>query len=232
MDRPRRVCGFPERHLPVAPEPAVAAGCVLHPEAAPRLVRRAARAPRPGRGCGHGEHAASRDLSGVRPAPPAGWWRRAPEVPAAVAGASAPARGWSASRSGGPRDRASRRARLLAALRSSASGARGADPAEQLEAPPHGAAFDDGTGRRSPPTPGRHRKADTGPLPGDQTPRPRSPSRLPRRARLEDTFGGRSRSAWAGLVEQQPDLLTRPMRLSDQALHARRPRLDGSLTGV
>jgi hypothetical protein len=90
---------------------------------------------------------------------------------------------------------------------------------------------------------GRHRAADTGFFPAvtavapiisvPAVPAPAVASVASARAsRLEDTIGGRTRSAWQAMGEPQPELLTRPMRLSDHAPHARRPRLDGSLAGV
>jgi hypothetical protein len=81
---------------------------------------------------------------------------------------------------------------------------------------------------------GRHRKADTGLLPAvtDPTPGTAASARPALPSRLDDTFGGRTRTAWSAVGEAEPELLTRPMRLSDQIPHARRPRLDGSLTGV
>lgn len=80
---------------------------------------------------------------------------------------------------------------------------------------------------------GRHRGADTGVLPAVQNSVPAGPVGAPAAppARLDDTVGGRARSVWTSVGEPEPELLTRPMRLSDQP-HARRPRLDGSLTGV
>jgi hypothetical protein len=42
----------------------------------------------------------------------------------------------------------------------------------------------------------------------------------------------RSREGWTAPAGLEPDLLTRPMRLSDQGTQARRPRLDGSVSSV
>jgi hypothetical protein len=87
----------------------------------------------------------------------------------------------------------------------------------------------------APVDPGRHRKADTGlfPIVTDVAPAAPAPSAPPVPSpRPEDTFGGRTRSAWSAVGEPQPELLTRPMRLSDRIPNARRPGLDGSLTGV
>jgi hypothetical protein len=51
-----------------------------------------------------------------------------------------------------------------------------------------------------------------------------------RSPRAEESYG-RS-EVCTGRIEAEPDLLTRPMRLSDLAPHARRPRVGGSLSGV
>lgn len=81
--------------------------------------------------------------------------------------------------------------------------------------------------------PGRHRAADTGMLPvvsrgaGGDMGLP-----APRTARAEETTAAASRDPWSTAVDPEPDLLTRPMRLTDLAPHSRRPRVDGSLAGV
>jgi hypothetical protein len=90
---------------------------------------------------------------------------------------------------------------------------------------------------------GRHRAADTGLFPavsGAATPAESSSGpataenrSIPqaRAARAEGVIG-RPRSNWSAPADREPDLLTRPMRLSDHIPHARRPRLDGSLSSV
>jgi hypothetical protein len=87
---------------------------------------------------------------------------------------------------------------------------------------------------------GRHRASDTGlfpviteALPAVSLPAVAVPA-IPsaRSSRHDDTFGGRSRGGGRAVGEPEPELLTRPMRLSDHIPHARRPRLDGTLTGV
>jgi len=86
---------------------------------------------------------------------------------------------------------------------------------------------------RAPADPGRHRAADTGMLPavsrgaGEDVGLPAS-----RIARAEETIARASRDPWSTAVDPEPDLLTRPMRLTDLAPHSRRPRVDGSLAGV
>ena len=87
---------------------------------------------------------------------------------------------------------------------------------------------------RAPADPGRHRKADTGlfavvsgepPAAG-----PARPS-ASRAARTESIPPVRRRETWTALEDDEPALLTRPMRLSDHQPNSRRPRVDGSLAG-
>lgn len=88
-----------------------------------------------------------------------------------------------------------------------------------------------------PAIPGRHRAADTGLLAAVPAPSPSAPERGasastvdgPPRARPSarpEQPGGRG--GWSAPEGLEPELLTRPMRLSDHVPHARRPRLDGS----
>jgi hypothetical protein len=93
-----------------------------------------------------------------------------------------------------------------------------------------------------PVVPGRHRVADTGlfPVVSDENSAAEKPSRrsaadtwsvpAARSPRREEGLG-RARDGW-GLPSEPPELLTRPMRLSDHVPHARRPRLDGSLSSA
>jgi hypothetical protein len=97
----------------------------------------------------------------------------------------------------------------------------------------------------APGDPGRHRTADTGLLPvvsdtaeprsdvRSQQPAPRGPRSAPpvHRPRPEGAYE-RVREGWTAPAGMEPELLTRPMRLSDHAPHARRPRVDGSVAGV
>jgi hypothetical protein len=99
---------------------------------------------------------------------------------------------------------------------------------------------------RAPADPGRHRTADTGLFPAvssDVVPAPRDTQRSGRQSAADSTWGmssaqtaraeeARSRDTWTAPNGLEPDLLTRPMRLSDHIPHARRPRVDGSLRGV
>jgi hypothetical protein len=103
---------------------------------------------------------------------------------------------------------------------------------------------------RAPDDEGRHRAADTGvvgrsdefrlaSVDGPQTSEPRRPVRPsgtgwsapPARSPRPEESVGRS-EVCGSRTEAEPDLLTRPMRLSDHVPHSRRPRLDGSLSGV
>jgi hypothetical protein len=100
---------------------------------------------------------------------------------------------------------------------------------------------------RAPADPGRHRAADTGLLPPVTTGadaadtatarRPAVPGAgrslpSPRTARPAVPHTSARRDDWGAGIDPEPELLTRPMRLSDLAPHSRRPRLDGSLAGV
>jgi hypothetical protein len=86
--------------------------------------------------------------------------------------------------------------------------------------------------------PGRHRMADTGLFPVvDDSPAPPAsgttgtpPAGTPSRPRpgVGSEEPGK-RVGWTAPEGLEPELLTRPMRLSDHVPHARRPRLDGSL---
>ena len=93
---------------------------------------------------------------------------------------------------------------------------------------------------------GRHRPADTGVLPAvtatterravgrSQQPAPRGPRSAPpvHTARAESAAADRPRDGRTPPAGLEPEVLTRPMRLSDHAPHARRPRVDGSRTSV
>jgi hypothetical protein len=96
---------------------------------------------------------------------------------------------------------------------------------------------------RAPADPGRHRTADTGlfaAVPDAAAPVatetragsvPAAPAAPPVRGRRLDE-SARSSTGWTAPKGMDADLLTRPMRLSDHAPHARRPRLDGALRSV
>ena len=219
---------LPERHLAIAPEPAVA-GDASSTQKLPRASSAARRGrPAPGHSAATASMPAVRDLSVVPAGPRSGGRRRAPEAPEAVTAPASP-------RSGGRRRAPEGPETVVAAAASTArsGGRRRAPEVGEQAAPLEDAAASSAAaaGRHRAAMavdPGRHRKADTGlfPVIKDSTPATLSVTRL------DDTFGGRPRSAWAAVGELQPELLTRPMRLSDQVPHARRPRLDGSLTGV
>jgi hypothetical protein len=97
---------------------------------------------------------------------------------------------------------------------------------------------------RAPGDLGRHRTADTGLFPivaGAAEPsaedrpqstvrgsRPAPPVHTPR----TDAAEGRAREVWTPPAGLEPEMLTRPMRLSDHMPHSRRPRVDGSVAGA
>ncbi|CAA9277549.1 MAG: hypothetical protein AVDCRST_MAG57-3542 [uncultured Blastococcus sp.] len=91
---------------------------------------------------------------------------------------------------------------------------------------------------RAPADPGRHRTADTGLLPA--VTEERTPEKAPRvsgaapRPPVAAARTGSSPVVAGGSVPDmpEPELLTRPMRLTDHGPHARRPRVDGSLRRV
>jgi hypothetical protein len=84
---------------------------------------------------------------------------------------------------------------------------------------------------RAPADPGRHRAADTGILPAVAGAARGADLPAPRSARAEESLATSVRGRW-GALDPEPEMLTRPMRLTDLAPHSRRPRLDGSLAGV
>jgi hypothetical protein len=174
---------------------------------------------------------AVRELSVVPNAPRSGGRRRAPEPPETVAVPAAP-------RSGGRRRAPEGAETVVAAAAAPRSGGRRRAPevtedVSMIAESPSAMASVAGKHRAAlAADAGRHRTADTGLFPAVTDTPPALTVAAPAVTRLDDTFGGRPRSAWAAVGEPQPELLTRPMRLSDQVPHARRPRLDGSLTGV
>jgi hypothetical protein len=86
---------------------------------------------------------------------------------------------------------------------------------------------------RAPADPGRHRAADTGlfaVVTADATPEPAA-GRTPVPVRgtcTEEAPAVAARGGWTVPEGVEPDLLTRPMRLTDHMPHSRRPRVDGS----
>ena len=98
---------------------------------------------------------------------------------------------------------------------------------------------------RAPGDLGRHRTADTGlfpvvagtPAPSSEdrsqaTSRGSRPAPPVHKSRADAASDGRSRESWTAPAGLEPELLTRPMRLSDHMPHARRPRVDGSVAGA
>jgi hypothetical protein len=215
---------LPERHLAVATGPAAGRGAAYAPGTQEMSVARHPSGRRARSGDGEGPLTAGRpmvrDLSVVPDLPSRGGRRTADET----------AQFASVGR---------RRAPDTADL---PSGRRRA-PEDAPTASPSAAS----SGRhRAPADPGRHRTADTGLFPvGSEaapqgatrpsTPRSDQPS-APARPRVPaprpEEPAARSGTGWAAPEGLEPELLTRPMRLSDHVPHARRPRVDGGLRGV
>lgn len=226
---------LPERHLAVAPETAVDAD----PAATQKLPRAFSatrrQRPAPEQPAAAASMPAVRELSAVPAAPRSGGRRRAPE------GVETPATEATPVTSGpGGRRRAPEGPETVVAAVASVARAGGRRRAPEAAEP--GEVHDDITstavtlgGRHRallPVDAGRHRKADTGLFPavtGSSTATGRPPVPL---AGLDDTVGGRVRGVTADVADPEPELLTRPMRLSDHVPHARRPRLAGRSPGV
>lgn len=86
---------------------------------------------------------------------------------------------------------------------------------------------------RAPADPGRHRRADTGFLavvPGEEHVAAPGRPAVNHADRTQSIPPVRVRESWSAL-DEEPELLTRPMRLSDHETSSRRPRLNGSLAG-
>jgi hypothetical protein len=198
---------LPERHLTVAPEPADGA----RTQELPRATSSRAGAGLEGDVAATASMPMLRDLSVVG-APRPGGRRRAPET-----GETAAVAPVVVTRPGGRR-RAPETGDIPAvtpAVASRPGGRRRAPETGELGAVvptprPSGRRRAPETGEMSAVVPGRHRTADTGLFPP-----------------VTD-----SAPSWGAGAAPEPDLLTRPMRLSDQVPHARRPRLNGSLTNV
>jgi hypothetical protein len=223
----------PERHLTMAPDTASAVAVAREQSVARHPSSRREHAADPS---ATAHLPAVRDLSVVPNGPTVavGGRRRAPEVPASSAGGRrrAPEEGPAAVPSSGGRRRAPEEPQV-------STGGRRRAP----EGPETGASAPSVLGRhRAAGAKGRH-MADTGLLPAitDEAATPRPTGRraasstaehhrvvpLSRPSRAEGTTG-----EWTAPAGLEAELLTRPMRLSDHAPHSRRPRLDGSLSGV
>lgn len=122
-----------------------------------------------------------------------------------------------------------------------AGGRRRAPETGALPAIPVGAGATEATAPRSggrhraPADPGRHRRADTGLLavvPADEPARTAPRPSAGQGAETESILPVRRRSTWAALDDDEPELLTRPMRLSDHQAGSRRPRVNGSFAGA
>jgi hypothetical protein len=229
---------LPERHLAVAPEPAAQVDACAT-QKLPRATSPRAQGAAAAQACATAGMPAVRDMSGVPSAPRPGGRRRAPEEIETAVAAAVPA----------PRAGGRRRAPEPEAVVEARSGAprpagrrRAAEESAVAGTPQTAEPTTSAAGRHravAPVDAGRHRKADTGLLPAvrEAVPSVSVPAAAPSLrptgpSRLDDTFGGRSRSAWSAVGEAEPELLTRPMRLSDNVPHSRRPRLDGAFTGA
>ena len=166
-----------------------------------------------------------RELTAVPDLPVAGGRRTADETAqfASVGRRRAPE---AADSPKGGRRRAPETGEVPAVVRQAAAGSIAAAPAPSAAAGRHRASGD----------PGRHRTADTGLLPAVARPagpapetrstlvtrgsRPAPPVHTPRADAAVDGRAG------------EPELLTRPMLLTDHVPHARRPRVDGSIAGA
>jgi hypothetical protein len=245
---------LPERHLAMAPEPASAASVAREMSVARHPSSRREHTAG-GDAFATASLPAFRDLSVVphSGAAPMGGRRRAPEVPSAASGGRrrAPEEPTAASTpaSTGGRRRAPEEPQVSSGGRRRAP--EGAVASAESPAAPPSAASALGRHRApgAPGDPGRHRTADTGLLAAVSdkgTPAPTGGRRLAppttaeqrrplpsaRPTRPESAPSTRPRDNWTAPAGLEPDLLTRPMRLSDHIPHSRRPRLDGSLSGV
>jgi hypothetical protein len=217
---------LPERQLTLAPEPADA-----DPSSTQKLPRAssATRRERPSavKSGATASMPAVRDLAAV-PVPRQGGRRRAPEgveTPATVVAPVTPGTG------GRRRAPESPETVVAAATPAPRAGGRRRAP-EAVDTDTQSASAAGRHRAALPVDAGRHRRADTGLFQAVKESAAAVGAPPAPLTRLDDTFGGRARSVWTSVGEPEPELLTRPMRLSDQIPHARRPRLDGSLTGA
>ena len=84
---------------------------------------------------------------------------------------------------------------------------------------------------RAPADLGRHRTADTGLFPHVADAPVPAPAEIRASPRGATARAARPAGGWTVPEGLEPELLTRPMRLSDHVPHARRPRVDGSVRG-
>jgi hypothetical protein len=223
---------LPERHLSVAAEPASPRAAAYAPETQAMSVARHPSGRRARTGQADESSTAglplTRDLSVVRDVPATGGRRTADETAqfASVGRRRAPE---APAPSAGGRRRAPDTGETPAVGRR-----RAADfptPADAGAAGRHRAPAADV---------GRHRTADTGLFPvvrdaesvRPQPPRASRPAPAVHASRPDGALEARSRESWTASTDPEPELLTRPMRLSDQLPHARRPRVDGTFTSV
>jgi hypothetical protein len=247
---------LPERHLAMAPEPASAASVAREMSVARHPSSRREHTAG-GDVFATASLPAFRDLSVVpnSGAAPTGGRRRAPEVPAASSGgrrrapeeSAAASTATSTPASSGGRRRAPEEPEASTGGRRRAREGAVASAESTATSPSAASALGRHRAPGAPGDPGRHRTADTGLLAavsdkgtpgGGRRPAPpataeqRRPLPSARPARPESAPSTRPRDSWTAPAGLEPDLLTRPMRLSDHIPHSRRPRLDGSLSGV
>jgi hypothetical protein len=225
---------LPERHLALAADPPAGSGPAYAPATQEMSVARHPSGRRARSLDGEGSVTAGlpmvRDLSVVRDLPSRGGRRTADETAqfASIGRRRAPDTGDLPS--GGRR-------RAPETAESPSVGRRRAPEGVPVAAAPAGA-----SGRhRAPAHPGRHRTADTGLFPAVSgvspvATRPHADRRagtdapaMPRVPGVRtDEPAARAGSGWTAPHGLEPELLTRPMRLSDHAANSRRPRVDGS----
>jgi hypothetical protein len=230
---------LPERHLAVATEPAAGPGAAYAPRTQEMSVARHPSGRRARSGDGEGPLTAGRpmvrDLSVVPDLPSRGGRRTAYETAQFASVGRRRAPDTAAPPSGGRR-------RAPEAAESPSVGRRRAPEAAPMTSPSAAS-----SGRhRAPADAGRHRTVDTGLFPVVSEAAPQGATRLsaPRPANASalgrprvpvprpEEPAARSGAGWAAPEGLEPELLTRPMRLSDHVPHARRPRVDDSLRGV
>ncbi len=225
---------LPERHLALAAEPPAGAGAAYAPPTQEMSVARHPSGRRARSLEGEGPITAglpmARDLSVVPDLPSRGGRRTADETAQFASIGRRRAPDATDSPSGGRR-------RAPETAESPSAGRRRAPEGAPVASAPAGA-----SGRhRAPADPGRDRTADTGlfPVASEASPAAGRPS-ADRRAGASvpavprvtgartDEPAARAGIGWTAPQGLEPELLTRPMRLSDHARNSRRPRVDGT----
>jgi hypothetical protein len=226
---------LPERHLALAADPPAGSGPAYAPATQEMSVARHPSGRRARSVDGEGSVTTGlpmvRDLSVVRDLPSRGGGRRTADETAQFASIGRRRAPDTGDLPSGGRRRAPETAE------SPSVGRRRAPEGVSVAAASAGA-----SGRhRAPADPGRHRTADTGLFPAVSgvspvATRPPADRRVgtdaPAMPRVPgvrtDKPAARAGSGWTAPHGLEPELLTRPMRLSDHAANSRRPRVDGS----